>query len=183
MEHDFSRKKMIYNSLMLIFMLYLLGRSLFSFAMYLFNGDKLLAGQLNLKYTTHAQVQMAAIEAVLPEGCSLERAPASAPMDSVFSIICTVEKPAEHQKQSTRVSEAVRTVVSDSMVAKIQRSYVPPAVSKRNRRLELSVFIPAFLIACVWLFSFFKWFIAFLKFQKTAPVIPAPTAKSKSRKK
>ncbi|MCK5738553.1 hypothetical protein KAH55_05205 [bacterium] len=181
MEHDFSRKKIIYNSLMLIFMLYLLGRSLFSFAVYLFNGDKLLAGQLNLKYITHTQVKMAAVEATLPEGCSL--ATPSAPMDSVFSIICTIEKPEEHQKQSTRVSEAVRTVVADSMVAKIQKSYVPPAVSKRIRRLELSVFIPAFLIACVWLFSFFKWLIAFLKFRKTAPVIPVPSAKSKSRKK
>ena len=180
MEHDFSRKKIIYNTLMLLFMLYLLGRSLFSFATYLFTGNKLLQGQLNLKYVTNTNVQIATIEATLPEGCSIDAA--AAPMDSVFSITCKVEKPEEKVKQSAMVSEAVRTVVADSIVTKIQKNYVPPEVSKRIRRLELSVFIPAFLIACVWLFSFFRWLMAFLKFRKM-PVVPEAKVKSKSRKK
>jgi preprotein translocase subunit SecF len=159
-----TRGKLIYNVVLSFLMAYFIVRSLLVFYTYLFHyEDKLYAtGEIHLKLNEPVTVEQ--IKAALPEAfekVSVEQ--------NQISVTYKAQDYASLQQKKQDLLEILKNKFQESGFELLQTQQIPPEVSKRVFRLELTVHIPIFIMAIFWFGYFFRWY---KEIKKTAVARP-----------
>jgi len=166
MEH--TRGKLIYNLVLSVLMAYFIIRSLYVFYLYSFHyEEKLYAkGEVHLKLKETAQVEK--VKAALPENfgkASVEQ--------NQLSVRYKAPDYRSLQAKKENLLQILKTQFPDSSFELLQTQNIPPEVSHRVFRLELSVHIPIFIMGIFWFVHLFR----FYQTKKTAVARPLKAVK------
>lgn len=163
-----TRGKLIYNLVLSVLMAYFIIRSLYVFYLYIFHyEEKLYAkGEIHLKLNEMAAAEQ--VQAALREHGENVRVEKN-------QISVSYKSPDYRSLQEKRENllEILKTQLADSSFELLQTQNIPPEVSKRVFRLELSVHIPIFIMGIFWFVHLYR----FYKTKKTAVTRPSKVVK------
>ena len=174
MDNPISKGKIIYNISVSLFMLYFLFRSLYAFFDYTFNYEDKLYAVLDLRVELKEPVTVEQLQKKLAgHSFSIEPMPGT----SYAEIRCHNSEFKELPRLKKEISTLLQNQLPEGSYAIIKSQFIPPRVSKRIFRLELSVYIPAFLMAFFWFFYVYKWINEIREFIKQKEAPQPPTGK------
>ena len=154
MDNPASKGKIIYNVSVSLFMFYFLIRSLYAFFDYTFNYNEKLYANLELQVELKAPASVNQLQEKLAKPLvSIE------PILGTQNVIinCKSSDFKELPQLKKEITESLQQQLPEGSYTIVRSQFFPPKISKRIFRLELTVYIPAFIMAIFWFVYVYKW--------------------------
>lgn len=180
-----KKGKIIYNILISILMAYFIIRALVSFYGYTFHYEEKLFATLEMGLKLNEPNTVEQLKSILPEEYQVVDEQTDGNTITIKNLVSSFQ---DLELSQNMLTELLQKKLPDNSYEITNVEHVPPKVSKRILRLELTVYIPAILMAISWFVYLFRWIQA-VQDTKNNPPQPIPVSqpvnskRSKKKKK
>jgi preprotein translocase subunit SecF len=144
----------LYKFALSIFMAYLIIKSIWIFADYALNYVDKFSAYAEIEIKTEQPITKNKLTEIIPHTPLKIENKSS---DTDWSLICQTSDYNDLENVKQKVIRSLDKELTSEGYAVQRAEFFPPPVSKHYFRLQLTVFIPGFIIAIFWFIHFYRW--------------------------